>query len=630
MLSSGNASSYLKTRFGLAFLFLLPITISTSAVDMTTTVDATDITRGLLKTSTEYQVRSGVYELYYPEWIPGIHGPRNPVQNLAEITVATTKGKPVQWRRDPHNAFKFQIEVPKGVRRVVVGTTYICNQPSVNSRSIDSYGNSLVGVINWNTCLLYPAGIKASEVDVNLNLNLPEGWKWGSSLIQKSDDENSVQFKTISFEDLVDSPLICGKYLRTYDLTPKDGPKHSLHLVSESEKAVKPTDKTIDGLKRIVQEAALMLKKHHFEHYHFLLVLSDTVPGMGLEHLNSSLNGEGERGLLDENQISGTANLLSHEYCHSWCGKYRRPAGMVLPDFNTPMDTRLLWVYEGLDQYLGKVLAARAELNAQKRESSFDEILKKLGGTIKYYMSQKGRRSISLEDTSSSSYIRRGGSRYWNRLNRGQDYYNEGAMLWMNIDAILRIESEGELSLDDFCREFLGYEEKGQTITGFEESDIVEILNKLHAYDWAELIDSQVRGLHEELPLDFIGKCGYRIQYSNQATDFDKDCIATSLGLVVSGDGVISRIVPGGAADQAGLYETAKIIGINDRKFSKKRLEDAIADSVALRSIKLLMLNGDLFETVTVNYADGPKYLDLVRNDEPDLLKEIWQPLSVE
>ncbi len=629
MYFSNVHSSNFIIRFGLALL-LLPISISVSAVEMKTTVDATDITRGLIKTSTEFQVRSGIYELYYPEWIPGIHGPRNPVQNLAEVTVQTTKGESVKWRRDPHDAFKFQVEVPKGARRIVVCTTYICNQPSVNSRSVDSYGNSLLGVINWNTCLLYPAGVKASDVKVDLSLIIPEGWKWGSSLIQKNDDENSVQFETISFEDLVDSPLICGKYLKTFDLTPKDGPQHSLHLVSESDKAVRPKDETIDGLKRIVEEAALMLRKHHFEHYHFLLVLSDTVPGMGLEHLRSSLNGEGERGLLDENQIIGAANLLSHEYCHSWCGKYRRPAGMVLPDFNTPMDTRLLWVYEGLDQYLGKVLAARAEINAKKDKPSFDETLKRLGGTIKYYMSQKGRRSISLEDTSSSSYIRRGGSRYWSRLNRGQDYYSEGAMLWMNIDAILRIESEGELCLDDFCREFLGYEEKGKTITGFEESDIVEILNKLQPYDWAELIDSAVRGLHTELPLDFIGRCGYRVQYSNEATDFDKDCILTSLGLGVSGDGRIYRIVPGGAADQSGLYETAKIIGVNDRKFSKKRLEDAIADSVAMRSIKLLMLKGDLFETVTVNYADGPKYLDLVRNDEPDLLKKIWKPLASE
>lgn len=597
---------------------------------MKAAVDATEIHRHLLRGTAEYEAQPGkTLDLYYPEWIPGIHAPENPIKNLAEIYAQTSDGKPLDWVRDPQNVFLFHVTVPAGTPRVVIKTTYICNQPTVNSTGIDSYGNSLLGVINWNTVLLYPAAEKTLDTQVELTLQLPEGWKWGSSLVQKKAEASQVQFEPISYEELVDSPLICGKNFNTIDITPSgETQKHYFHLVSESEQAVKLDDDRIQKMKNMVKEGLALLGPGHYDSYHLLLVLSDTIPGIGLEHLRSSLNATGERSMMGDNAIP---EVLAHEFTHSWCGKYHIPAGMITPNFNTPKDTHLLWVYEGMDQYLGKLLHARSGMIATKDKDSFKAALESWAKTVHFHQQQKGRRSISLQDTAASAYLRRGGSSHWRLLNRSQDYYNEGAMLWMEMDAIIRAGSNGQKSFNDFCKAFFSRKQENVIHVGFTEEDVIEHLNDVYPYNWKELIDKRVRGLTDEISLDFVEACGYRIQYSNKATDFDKDSVRTSLGLGVDDNGKITGIVPNSPADKAGLYDGAEIVGINDRKFSKKRLEDAVADSATKRKIEFLLLNGELFEKMTIEYADGPRYMDLVRNEEkPDLFKEIWKPMVVE
>jgi len=517
------------------------------------------------------------------------------------------------------------VDAPANARRIVVKTTYICNQPTRLSTGIDSYGSPFLGILNWNTFLLYPAEVPARETLVELELTLPAGWKWGASLKQKSAAGDTIQFESLSFEALVDSPLICGEHFKTYDITPEgqEYRPHFYHVVSESGRAIEIEDAKIQKLKKMVREACALFGGFPFEEYHLLHVLSDSIPGIGMEHLRSSLNASPEKAMTGEGPVPG---VLSHEYAHGWCGKYHTPAGMITPNFNTPRDTRLLWVYEGLDQYLGKVLWARSGLNAVKDKTPYQAALEDLAAMIRAHINQKGRRTIPLEDTAASSQIRRGGSRNWRYLQRSQDYYNEGAMLWMEIDAILREESEGKISLDDFCKRFLGRVVEGQTVVGYQEADVVSTLNELLAYDWAGLIEKRVRNVEEHLPLDFLTRCGYRMQYSNKPTDYDKDMVFTSLGMQVGGDGRIQAVVPGGAADAAGLYDEAQILGVNDKKFSRERLDDAIAESVAKRRIDLLVVKGELIEKAVIEYAEGPRYLDLVRDpDAKDWLQEIWK-----
>ena len=334
---------------------------ATGEIRMTVEVDATELPRKLLHTRMVIPVTGDTLSLWYPKWIPGIHGPRGPIENLAGLRVETPDGESVSWRRDNAERFLFHIAPPDGGSEVVVRLDYLCSQPSVNSRGIDSYGNSLLGVINWNTCLLYPDGYNTQDIAVDLTLTLPDGWKQASALPEKSTDGATTTFETFSFHDVVDSPLITGPHMRTINISSDNLPPVYWHIASESPGALNIDEELIEKYKNMVAEAGELFGGAHFDEYHLLLFLSDDFPNTGLEHLRSSLNGLGERDLEDQDKVDGWAGyLIPHEFAHSWCGKYRRPAGMATPDFHTDKHTNLLWVYEGLDQYLGEVFCVRA------------------------------------------------------------------------------------------------------------------------------------------------------------------------------------------------------------------------------------------------------------------------------
>lgn len=596
---------------------------------LTLSVDATDISRKLIHTKIEIPVQAGKVGLYYPDWAPGIHGPRNPLQNLGEVSFTTTDGETVEWQRDPLHVHRFIVEVPRGVRQIVAHTTYIASQPSVNSRGVDSYGNSLVGIINWNTLVLYPDNQPVQELLVEADLILPDGWKWASSLKEKSSEGNSVVFETVTFEEFLDSPLFSGKYLRRLDITPENiEQKTYLAVVSESENATNVKKELLDQLTAMVAEAQKLFGVFHFDDYHLLVAVSDDIPGAGVEHLRSSHNVTGEPDLIDISEFKKrAAYLLPHEYCHSWCGKYRCPAGMLTPNYNEPKDTRMLWVYEGLDQNLGYTLTYRSGM------LSFDEGVDRLAYNITRYMSQKGRRSLTMEDTGSSSYLRRGGSPQWGNLVRGQDYYVEGMFLWMEIDALLRAKSNSAVTLDTFCQRFFAKQKGNAESFGFEEEEIIAVLNSLVEYEWAALIEDRVRGIHDELPLEFVERLGYSITYSPEPNAYIKELekdtstivMDHSLGMRVSASGAVSNVIPGSLADQAGLFDGVQIEGVNGRRFSLSRMRDALSDSATKRAIELLVLKGDVFETVKIEYDGGARYLHIEPNpDQYNYLRDIW------
>ncbi len=592
--------------------------------------DATGLPRGLLKSELEFAVTPGTFVLLYPQWIPGTHAPGGPIGNLAEIAMRGPGGQTLSWRRDPLDPYRLIVEIPENLERLIVDLTYIANAPTVNSEGVDCQASSLAGVIAWNTCLLYPAGPAARDIGVDLTLTLPPRWQCASSLVPRGGDGGEIQFETTDLETLIDSPVIAGLYLRTCDITPPGGTPHFLHLVSESERAVQPDSEVLAKFKNLAAEAMVLFGTAHAYPYHFLLILSDSLPFTGLEHLRSSLNLVGENGLREEDALPTAGLLLAHEYAHRWCGKYHRPRGMIVPDFQTPLDTRLLWVYEGLDEYLGVVLAARAGLLTTQTQSALEGALQNgwmgIGNTLIELSYQKGRRTISLEDTAASGYLRRAESRFWSALNRPQDYYFEGALLWCEIDCILREKSERKLSLDDFIQQFLGRYDPEWATMGYDENEIVALLDELLPYDWQGLIESRVRGLREDLPLDLPARAGYRLVYSNQPTPYEKSPFLASLGMAVNEQGVISRIVPGGPADQAKLREGDAVTGVNGYQFNLNRLTGAIAGTGSGQPVKLLLPRGDDFETITLDYTGGLRYADLVRNESrPDRFAEIFR-----
>ena len=305
--------------------------------DMEVWVDATDLPRGLIKTQITFQVTAANPAFYYPEWVPGTHSPSNPIQNLAEVSFLSADGASINWQRDPQNVYTFIPSTPAGTKQITAKTTYLCNQPVNESMGIDSFGFSLTGMICWNNLILYPKEKPVDQITARVKLTLPKNWKFGTALQVDKQTPEEIWFETVPLPEFIDNPLICGQYYKKLDLSPANGPKHWLHLISESEQAMQPSEKTIQKFKNAVQESMALFGKAHFPEYHFLLILSDLIPHRSaLEHLRCSINSEGERGLIDEDNIPETGFLLTHEYTHSWCGKYHTPAGLIVPNFNTP------------------------------------------------------------------------------------------------------------------------------------------------------------------------------------------------------------------------------------------------------------------------------------------------------
>ena len=589
--------------------------------------DARDLPRALLRTRMVFEVEPGRVKLWYPKWIPGVHGPVGPIQNMAGLRVETLDQKPLRWFRDDLLLYQFWVDVPEGVQRIAVELDYICNQPSVNSTGVDSYGNSRMGIINWNTCLLYPDGVNVYDFPVSLRLRLPEGWRHGAALRTVRQENGWLHFETTSFGELVDTPLLAGEHLRTFELKPAPEPVF-MHVASESAQAIMVPDNYIKHLGRMVDEARELFGSFPYREYHFLVGASDQIPTMGLEHLESSLNVIKERDLIEEKRRDQRASyLLAHEYVHAWCGKYRRPAGMFKTNYHTDKQTRLLWVYEGLTQYLGELLAVRSGL------ISLEQQRQQLADKISRLMHMTGRSWRPLEDTAVVSYHLRGGSKSWGALRRNQDYYNEGLLFWLEADARIRRETDGQRSLDDFCQEFFSTKARDQRVAPFELDDVVRVLNSVAPLDWHALIQSRVLDPSEQLPLELIELLGYRLEYASKPSDFLDErqdfrkyiTALDSLGLEFTEDGKVTEIVPGMPGDLAGLAPGMNIEAINRRKFTKERLHDALAESIASRTIGLLVLEGDLYRDFTIQYEQGPKYLTLVpAPDAKDLLEAIF------
>ena len=620
-------------RMSLPAILLWAASLSAIAAPLSMNVhlDTRDLPRRLLHSTMEIPVSPGEFIFRYPEWIPGIHAPMGPVENIGGLVLETPEGANVPWTRDPLDRYRFTCTVPGGVKSLRVALDYITNQPSTNSRGVDSFGDSLLGVVNWNTVLVYPEGVASDDITITADVRAPEGWRAATSIPLEKVEEYQYQLTAVSFTRLMDSPVLLGEYLRSIDLDAGDGAPVTLHLGSEAEQALQIKDELIAKYGKMVQEAYLLFGGAHYDRYDFLVACSDTFPYTGLEHLRSSLNGVGERDLLKDDKLkSWVGYLLPHEYVHSWCGKYRRPAGMVRADYHTPKDTRLLWVYEGLTQYLGHVLTVRGGI------WEFDHYKEVLADNIGDYMRQEGRQWRSMEDTAADSYHLRGGSPSWSKMRRGQDYYNEGLLFWLDADAIIREKTDGQKSLDDFAKAFLGASGDNPTVFGYGEQDVLDALNDQTPYGWAGLVNSWIKSPQAALPLDFVARLGYRLEYGNAPTAYDatseKDgnyaSAYHSLGMSVNNSGVVhGSLVPGMPADQAGLAPGMTIIGVNGKKFTLDRFRDGVKDSIARGNVELLMLDGDLFKTITIPYDGGARYLSLARIDNtPDRLKDILAP----
>lgn len=613
----------------LALILLLTLFLRLHAEDapaITIEVDARELPRKLLHTTIDVPTQPGTLRFWYPQWFPGSHGPHGRVEDIGGFRVETTDGRTLPWKRDDINLHCVAVQIPEGMPAVRVKLDTICNSSNLDAGAIYSYGNKSLGIINWNTCLVYPEGPTADNQPVILRLRLPEKWEFATALKGEEPKEGLIKFNTVSLTHLIDSPLVAGENLRTIKLDTGDTPPAFMHLVSESKEALKLSDRVIAKYSKLVREAVALFGVAHYQEFHFLVTCSNEMGRLGLEHLGSSINGVMERDLIEDQSRRGwVAMLIPHEYTHSWCGKYRRPAGMVTPNFHTPQKTKLLWVYEGLTQYLGDVLMVRSGLVTP------NDYRQTLASYIREMQKHVGRNWRSLEDTSIAGYLLRRPSHHWPDLRRDQDFYYEGMLLWLECDAIIREKTKGAKSFDDFCKIFFAAVPGKKTVAEYEFSDVVAALNKVVENDWEQFLTRRVTLPQETLPLDVVTMIGYKMGFTDKppvslgrfagggANAID------SLGVTFFG-GQVGTVIPNMPGDKAGLAPGMTILGVNGKKFSAERLREALAESVKKKSLDFLIEDGDSFKTVNVPYEGGVRYSDMTRAEgKPDVLAEIMK-----
>lgn len=608
------------------FLLLTPFALAQTTVSERLSVDATDAPRNILHATLTVPVSAGPVTLVYPKWLPGNHRPTGPIQNLTGLHIRAN-GQELNWQRDLVDMWAFHLQAPAGTKELQLSfdtITYNGKNSAASSKVLD---------IIWNYVVLYPQGMASDAVQVATSVRLPEGWKFGTALTPTGQSGNNVEFQPVTLTHLVDSPLIAGAYYRQVQLSPAgESPLHVIDMVGESEAALDISDKDVASYKQLVQETGKLFGARHYTKYHFLLTLSDETAHHGLEHHESSDNGAAEEMFSDPAEHNLEADLLPHEFTHSWNGKYRRPAGLATPNYQEPMKGDLLWVYEGMTDFWGNILAARTGLRSP------EQFRENLAYTAAMLDHRAGRTWRPLQDTATSVQILYGSQREWQNWRRSADYYPEGYLIWLEVDTTLRRLSNGQKSLNDFCRLFFGGQSGPPRVVTYKFDDIVAGLNQVVPYDWAKLLRERLDSKSPHAPLGGIEGGGWKLVYNDQKNTTMEAAekagsgldLSFSLGMILGKEGDLRDVIPGSPAYAAGLGPGMKVIAVNGRKFSKDVMRTALKSAIHSQSpIAILAENGEYYSTYQVNYHEGEKYPHLVRDEgKPDLLGEIIKPLA--
>ena len=585
---------------------------------ITISVDATDAPRKILHAKLTVPARPGPLTLLYPKWIPGEHGPTGPIINLAGLKL-WAGGKPITWQRDSVNMYAFRCVVPAGASAVDVELDFL-SPASTDGFSGGASATAQLADISWNQLLLYPQGPTSDSLTYAARLRLPPGWKYGTALPVASESGGTVEFKPVSLTTLVDSPIIAGVHFKKIDLGQGDvlsgAPSHEIDLVSDSAAALEMTPEQVAAYKRLVTEAHALFGARHYQGYRFLYTLSDRVANFGLEHHESSDDRAPERVLIDDTKRKLWAGLLPHEFVHSWNGKYRRPAGLTTPDFEQPMKGDLLWVYEGLTEYLGVVLTARSGLWSPA------DFMDDLAVTASSMEAMTGRAWRPLSDTTIAAQLLYGAPGEWRAWRRSVDFYPEGELIWLEADVLIREKTSGKKSLNDFCRKFHGEPSGAPAVKTYTFEDVVAGLNEVLPYDWKGFLLARLSST-AGAPLGGITAGGWKLVYNETPSDAFKageaDSKSTnlraSIGLVVKEDATVADVVPGLAAAQAGLGPGMKVVAVGGRKYSADVIHDAVkATKAAKEPLEILAENGEYYKTYRLDYHGGERYPHLERD----------------
>jgi predicted metalloprotease with PDZ domain len=598
-------------------------------------VDATQAPEKILHAQEQIAVRPGAVTLVYPKWIPGEHGPTGPIVDLTGLEFFAG-GKRLTWRRDLVDMYTFHLDVPQGVSTLSIKLDLVMPAPPEGFSSGASATTQLL-VLSWNQVVLYPNDTKSDNVTVEPTVKLPAGWKFGTALEVTHQTEpgaaaNEISFKPVSLTMLVDSPVLSGAHFRRIPLSPQQPIPHYLDMAADSEAALAIPQQTIDEYKNLVAETGALFGARHYLHYDFLLTLSDHTAHFGLEHHQSSDDRVGERTMIDDDMRWLAGGLLPHEMTHSWNGKYRRPLGLATPNYQDPMKGDLLWVYEGLTDYWGYILSARTGL--WTKQQFLDEAAEAAAALDH----TPGRSWRPLQDTADAAQILYDAPEEFESWRRSVDYYPEGFLIWLEADTVIRQQTHGQKSLNDFCRLFHGGQNTPPEVVPYTFESVVKTLNEVVPYDWAKFLRDRLDTYGPGAPLGGITNGGWKLVYTDQPSEFTKAMEKTrnavdarfSIGLVLDDKGEIHDVIMNSLAWKAGIAPGSILIAVNGRKYTPDILRDALAEGVHSKApLELLVSNGDFYKTHTLDYHGGEKYAHLVRDEsKEDVLSEILKPLA--
>jgi predicted metalloprotease with PDZ domain len=636
-----------------------------AAPAITLTVDVTDAPRKLIHARETITVAPGPLTLEYPKWIPGEHAPTGPIDEMAGFTIAarTASGKPctsdpsghIEWLRDPVDMFAFHLTVPEGCARLDLTLDFLATaSPSGFSAGASTSAN--VAVVSWNSLVVSPRGLNPSQILVTPSITLPSSWQLGTALHRS--DQNArpggatytVPFESVPLDTLIDSPVLTGRYVKEIPLAPEITPHHYLDIAAEGPEQLALSSERVQAFSRLVREAGLLFGgTHHYGSYHFLVTLSDSVAHFGLEHHESSDDRMPAKTFIEDDRFTLAGDLLPHEFTHSWNGKYRRPAGLATGNYQDPMVGDLLWVYEGLTQYFGDVLAVRA--GVWSREDYLGRLARE-AATLDHW---PGRQWRTLGDTARSAQLLYDPDPGYESWRRDTDFYEEGELVWLEADTTIRQLTTGRRSLNDFAARFYANAPTGAAagtspvpantpaVVPYTFDQLVTALNEIAPYDWAAFFRTRLDSHGPGAPLGGLALAGYRLTYGSSQTawglmqdnqDYTVD-FWFSLGLHLLQGDTVADVLKGSPADIAGLGPGMKLIAVNGRAFTPWLLRTAVSDAAwpgddhSAPPIQLIVQNGEQFRVLTLPYHGGERYpgLDRIPNT-PDRLAEILHPLE--
>jgi predicted metalloprotease with PDZ domain len=590
-------------------------------------VDATDIERHIFNVRETIPVQSGEsMVLLYPQWIPGNHSPTGRVDQVAGLMIHAN-GASVPWVRDPVDVFAFHVNVPTGASMLDVNFQYTSPVDTPEGRIVMT---PAMLNLQWYSVALYPAGYFSRQISVEASVRLPTGWEFATAMETATSNAGVTTFKAVPLETLADSPMFAGRYFKRLDLDPGGSVPVHLNIIADRADLLEMKPEQLEAHRALVQQAYKLFGSHHYDHYDFLLALTDQMGGIGLEHHRSSENGTAPTYFTEWDKDADTRDLLAHEYTHSWNGKFRRPADLWTPNYNVPMRGSLLWVYEGQTQYWGFVLAARAGLLTKQ------QALDAIAGTAALYDHRLGREWRTLEDTTNDPVIALRRPLPWRSWERSEDYYSEGELMWLDADTLIRELSDGRKSLDDFAKGFFGVNDGSFVAATYAFEDVVKALDTVQPHDWAAFLHTRLDGHGPGAPLDGLARGGYKLIYTDTPSNYFRDSEARrkvtdltySVGVMIGAENKLTEVIWEGPAYKAGLTVGTQIISVNGIAFDGDKLKNAIKGANKTgTTIELQVKNGNLFRTVKIDYHEGLHYPHLERDGSgPARLDQILTP----